>query len=75
MTYNIPLIFGVCIIKDEYKWLNNITLIFGECIIKDEYKLVKELNEYYLNIVEKSGATKPVTLGVSGKFKWWWENY
>ena len=33
--------------------------------MKDEYKLVKESSQYCICIVEKSGKTKPVKLGIS----------
>ena len=41
--------------------------MFNERIIKDEYKLAKEVNEYYICIVEKSGRTKLLKLGISAK--------
>ena len=33
-----------------------------------DYKLAKEFNEYYVNVVEKSGRSKPVKLGASEIF-------
>ena len=43
------------------------------CHQKDEYKLAKELNYYYINIVERRGRTKLVILRVCEK--WLCENY
>ena len=47
---------------------NDTTLTYYERIVNDEYKLAKEFNKYYINIAEKSSATKPVKLEVPGNF-------
>ena len=44
---------------------NHITLIHKNKIISDEKQLTKVINNYYINIVEKSSGTKPKTFGTN----------